>query len=267
MFFYLSKIVWFMLQPSALLLIGLLCGVALLFTRFGSAGRRLIALATLGLVVGAFSPVGNWLIWPLEQRFARPDLEASGVEPAGVIMLGGALSTSVASARGVQALNENAERVTETLTLARRYPNLVIVFSGGSNQFIRGDNSEASIAEDLLQDLLGSGYRVLLEDRSRNTRENAVLTAAMLPKDRDRPWLLVTSAYHMPRSVGCFRRAGVDVVAWPVDFRTRGPADLWKVFYVPSNGLRRLDLVAKEWLGLLAYWMAGYTDELLARQG
>ncbi len=85
---------------------------------------------------------------------------------------------------------------------------------------------------------------------------------ATLPPRPGLRYLLVTSAYHMPRSVGVFRKAGLDVAAWPVDFRSRGPQDLWRFFDKPSEGLRRVDIIVREWLGLFTYWLGGSTSEL-----
>ncbi|HET7210116.1 MAG TPA: ElyC/SanA/YdcF family protein, partial [Methyloceanibacter sp.] len=75
-------------------------------------------------------------------------------------------------------------------------------------------------------------------------------------------WLLITSAYHMPRAIGAFRKAGFEVEAWPVDYRTRGRADLTRPFDKVSEGLRRVDVATREWFGLLAYWLRGRSDAL-----
>jgi len=79
-------------------------------------------------------------------------------------------------------------------------------------------------------------------------------------------WLLVTSAFHMPRAIGCFRAVGFDVIPWPVDYRTSGPGDAWRLFPRASEGLRRVDLAAKEWAGLLAYYVTGRSTALLPAQ-
>lgn len=102
--------------------------------------------------------------------------------------------------------------------------------------------------------------RLILEERSRNTRENARFSAELAnPKPGER-WLLVTSAWHMPRAVGCFRRAGFPVTAYPVDYRTAGPRDATRFNTFASDGLLEFDLAVKEWIGLVAYKLAGYTD-------
>ena len=104
--------------------------------------------------------------------------------------------------------------------------------------------------------------QVTFEARSRTTRENAVYTRELVePKPGER-WLLVTSSWHMPRAIGCFRQVGFDVTAYPVDFRTRGPSDRVRPFQYASEGLRRLDLATKEWAGLIGYRLMGYVPEI-----
>ena len=81
------------------------------------------------------------------------------------------------------------------------------------------------------------------------------------PKSGER-WLLVTSGYHMPRSIGAFRKAGFDVEAYPVDYRTGGPGDLLVPFGDVSGGLSRTDTAAREWIGLLMYRLSGQSSAL-----
>ena len=104
--------------------------------------------------------------------------------------------------------------------------------------------------------------RILLEDKSRDTDENARFTRDLVqPKPAER-WLIVTSAHHMPRSVGVFRAAGFPVEAFPVDYRTRGAIDLLRPFATLGDGLRRTDTATREWVGLVMYRLAGRSEEL-----
>ena len=182
--------------------------------------------------------------------------------PDGIVVLGGALDAVVSGARREVALNEAAERMTEVAGLAQRYPNARIVFSGGSGQLVFQGENESALARRLFGYFGIAPNRVAVEDRSRDTVENARFTKAVAdPKPGER-WLLVTSAYHMPRSIGTFRRAGFAIEAYPVDWRTRGPSDLWRPFTNLGDGIRRTDTAAREWVGLVAYRLAGHTSEL-----
>ncbi len=260
MFFYLSKIAGFFALPSNLLLTLGLLGVVLLGTRCARAGRRFLIASVLLTTIAGLSPLGNMLTLPLEQRFPPWD-EARGA-PDGIIVLGGAIGPELSITRNEISLNESAERVTVVATLARKYPKARIVYSGGNGGLLIREGNEAEFALELLQSFGIDSSRMVGEDRSRNTIENARFSRQLAdPKPGER-WLLVTSAYHMPRSIGAFRRAGFEVEAYPVDFRTRGAVDAFIPFGNVGDGLRRTDTAVREWVGLLAYWMAGNSSAL-----
>ncbi|MFN0263878.1 YdcF family protein [Tepidamorphus sp. 3E244] len=260
MFFYVAKIGWFVAQPSNALVIGLVIGFVLMLAGMRRFGRVLVGLAVVGFLVAGFSPLANALLQPLEDRFAR--VEPASGEVAGIVLLGGGLETIVTTTRGVPALNEAADRLTTFAALARRYPQARLILSGGSGGLVYRDLDESGVAEDLLASLGIDPDRLELESVSRDTFENAVNSRELADPQPDETWLLVTSAFHMPRSVGCFRKAGFDVQAYPTDYRTRGPEDRTRPFYSASDGMRRLDIVTREWLGLFVYAMTGRTDSV-----
>jgi len=260
MFFILSKVFGFFALPSNLLVaIGLL-GLVLLLTRFTRLARWLVVTSLALLAFAGWSPLGNVLLLPLEQRF--PAWDASRGPPDGIVVLGGAISPDVSAARGTVALDEAAERITVTAELARRYPNARIVFAGGGNAVIFEEGAEAGFAVRELEALGVARDRVTAEEQSRNTIENAVFSRLVAdPKPGER-WLLVTSAYHMPRAMAVFRAAGFAIEAYPVDWRTRGPIDATHPFPSLGDGLRRTDTAMREWIGLMVYRLTGKTKEL-----
>jgi len=259
MFFVLSKILGFFGAPSNLIIALGILGLLLVWTPSARIGRRLVIASLLLLALIGFAPVGNALIIPLEQRF--PSWDATRGAPAGIVVLGGAVTPDVAMARDGVALNEAAERMTAAVELVRRYPDARIIFSGGEGSLLYGGN-ESEVALKLFERLGVAPGRVVTEDRSRNTWENAVFSRRIaMPKPGER-WLLVTSAYHMPRAVGVFHKAGFVVEAYPVDWRTRGPRDLLRPFATIGDGLRRTDTAVREWSGLLIYWLSGKSSEL-----
>jgi uncharacterized SAM-binding protein YcdF (DUF218 family) len=177
-------------------------------------------------------------------------------------VLGGAIIPKLSGARGTVELNETAERMTATAALAKGFPQARIVFVGGDASLVGHAPSEAVLARPLLESLGVAAQRIETEEASRNTYENAVFAKELLhPKPGER-WLLVTSAYHMPRAVGCFRKAGFAVEPYPVDWRTAGPQDLFKPFQAVAGGLARTDVAVREWIGLLVYWLTGRSSEL-----
>jgi uncharacterized SAM-binding protein YcdF (DUF218 family) len=260
MFFVLSKTIGFLAFPSNLLIVVALAGAVLMATRWARCGRRLVVAAVLVLAVAGWSPLSNALIMPLEQRF--PAWTPANGQPTGIIALGGAIIPTVSSERGTVELNETAERVTVMAALARRFPNARIVFVGGDASLVGHAPSEAVLARPLLESFGISPQRIEIEEASRNTYENAAFAEKLIrPKPGER-WLLVTSAYHMPRAVGCFRRVGFEVEPYPVDWRTGGVAYLFKPFQAAAGGLARTDVAVREWIGLLVYWLTGRSSEL-----
>jgi uncharacterized SAM-binding protein YcdF (DUF218 family) len=266
MFFYLAKVLWFVLQPSTLIALLIGYGAILIWTGWARWGRRFVSVGAALLLIAGLSPLGNALILPLEDRFPRTDLDQPP-PPAGFIVLGGVEDRLVGRARKAPTLNEAGERVVETVMLARKFPEAKIAFSGGDAGILYKSDSEAAGAQRLLTDAGVAPDRLILESGARDTYENAIYLKAELEKlgllGPGKRWVLITSAYHMPRAMASFRRAGFEVEAWPVDYRTRGSADLMRPFDKVSEGLRRVDVATREWVGLLAYRLAGRTDSLL----
>ena len=260
MFFLLSKTLGFMLLPANFLIGAGVLGAVLLATRWAFLGRRLLIAAVVVLAICGFSPLGNWLLYPLEQRF--PPWDAERGVPDGIIVLGGSIEPELSAARGRAALTHAADRMIAAAALARRYPNARIVFSGGNANLVSDDTAkEADYALSLFESLGIPRERLTMERRSRNTQENAEFSKVLVnPKDGER-WLLVTSAYHMPRSVGLFRKAGFAVEPYPVDWRVGESSDLLKFAPVAVDGLERTDIAMREWIGLTAYWASGKIDQ------
>jgi uncharacterized SAM-binding protein YcdF (DUF218 family) len=260
MFFVLSKVLGVFASLSNLAIgLGLL-GVLLLGTRLARVGRLLTVASLIGLAVIGLSPLGNVLIIPLEQRF--PPWDDTRGPPDGIVVLGGAIIPDVSAARGEVALNEAAERVTAAVALARRYPAARIIYSGGSAALISREGSEAASAVRLFDSLGIPPARIIAEEQSRNTVENAVFSMLLAMPQPGERWLLVTSGYHMPRAMGVFRRAGFPVEAYPVDWRTRGPQDALRPFSTLGSGLERTDTAVREWVGLLVYRLTGRSAAL-----
>src|SRR5580698_2553669 len=220
MFFVLSKTLGFLTVPSNFLMSIGLVGLVLLLTRLRRLASWLVVTSLVLIAFVGFSPLGNVMLLPLEQRF--PPCDASRGPPDGIVVLGGAISPDISMARGVVSLNGGAERITVATELARRYPNARIVFSGGTGSLF-GGALEAPFAVKEFEALGIARDRITAEEQSRNTIENAVFSRLVAqPKPGER-WLLVTSAVHMPRSIAAFRAAGFPVEACPADWRTRGP--------------------------------------------
>ena len=260
MFFILSKVVGFVVTPSNVIALICFIGVVLLATRWRARAARVMASGIVLMLVIGYSPIGEAMLLTLSERF--PAWQANGRTPDGVIVLGGAINPDVSAARGTPELNSAVDRLTAAADLARRYPQAKIVFTGGSGNLIDQSLPEAKFAAPVLESLGIPRDRLLIEDRSRTTFENAAFTREMVRPKPGELWLLVTSAGHMPRSIGAFRAAGFDVEAYPVDWNTRGWIDAGTIFEKMSWGLVHTDVAAHEWIGLIAYWLTGRSSEL-----
>ncbi|HET7849222.1 MAG TPA: YdcF family protein [Pseudolabrys sp.] len=256
MFFVLSKTAGFLALPSnALIVVGLI-GLLLLLARYRRTGTTLMAVSLVLLAILGFSPAGL-LARPLENRF--PPWDAVRGAPAGIVVLGGEIYPELSQDRGATAIAGSAGRLIAMAKLARQFPSARIIYSGGNASLIPGGPAEADFVGRLLDDFGIARSRVVLETRSRNTAENAQFSRQLAqPKPGER-WLLVTSALHMPRAIGCFRRAGFPVEAYPVNWRTLRAGPLAPKSL--ADGLDQADDAIHEWIGLAAYWATGRTSE------
>src|SRR5262249_37096678 len=250
MFFVLSKVLGFFATPSNLVILIGIVGLVLLPTRFTRAGRWVAYVSLIVIALFGLSPIGNALITPLEDRFPRSD--AARGAPDGIIVLGGT----------VDAWGPRNERLLVVPELLRRYPNARVLFSGGSGALIDDGNAEAKFAARLLDSLGIARSRITLEDRARNTVENAFLSRALAQPKAGERWLLVTSAYHMPRAIGVFRKAGFPVEPYPVDWRIHRVEAGPPLLVTMRDGLWRTDTAVHEWVGLAIYWLIGRSSEL-----
>jgi len=252
---FLSKILALITQPLGW--VALLILLALVWLRSKPLrARRLLASAMVLLLLIGWQPLPNGLIRQLEVQYPEipPQTDMRGF--VGVIVLGGATESGyIAQAHSQPLVNGGAERMTATVALLQRNPALRMVYSGGEGELLGTGPSEAERARGFFESLGVTGPRMRYEAASRNTYENAVLTEKMDGIDITQRWLLVTPAWHMPRSMGTFQKAGWNVTAYPVDFRT-APSTPWTEYSL-SNGVNQWGMVLKELVGLLAYRLAG----------
>jgi len=260
MFFYLSKTFWFFAQPLNLALFLLLAagGFAIFNRRRHSALSGF--LAVLILVLASWTSVGAMMLNPLEERFQRPPSLPEHID--GIVVLGGGLEGGVNLVRGGYELNGGGDRFVETAVLARRFPEAKILVSGGIGSVLLEGEGDADTAPRFFTALGVPRERLILENQSRNTAENAAFSYRLAAPKPGENWILVTSAFHMPRSVGLFRKVGFQVIPWPVDYRTTGKQGIGLLRDNPADSLQNANTAMREWLGLAAYWLSGRIDSV-----
>jgi uncharacterized SAM-binding protein YcdF (DUF218 family) len=244
LFLVASKAVWLLIRPETLLVA--LYVVALVFLRLGRtvAGSRSLAVAlTITIAIGVF-PVGNFLLNPLERAYSAQPVVT---QPAGILVLGGAEDQAP----------DSGDRLIATMHLARQYPKAVVLYTGGKVALMPAAEGAFELGPDILRQLGLSEDRMIVEGRSRTTAENAALSRAMAP-NAEGPWILVTSAFHMPRALGTFCAAGWrNLVPYPTDYRGGKIRD--QIGWNLAENLTDLNIGVKEWVGLLAYRITGRT--------
>ncbi len=255
----LNYAIWYLVQPSGWTF--WLAALALLLLRRDGGGRPACILLFVAIafpVLFAWGP-GWWFVArPLERVAERPDRPPAD---AGILILGGGIDLATSGVLAELSLNENAERVVEGAALARRLPDAPLLYAAG--RFAEDRPGVARRIHALLATLAGGPERVIVDQSSTDTCDN--LAAARRQRERlglRGPWILVTSAWHMPRALLCAEAEGVPVVAWPVDRRTApGLRGQW-LAHNPWRAFLTLNQATHEWLGLLHYRLTGRTRSL-----
>lgn len=266
LFFFFSKVAWAFLSPSNLLIFLFILGTLLaIFSRCSAALKILIPTSILALMITVY-PVSDWLMEPLEKRFQAPEVLPEAID--GIIILGGGEDISVAMSWNSKEVGLVGDRFISTKELANIYPQASIIFTGGVGQLAMHSHLQSKLTaqntplgSQILQSLGIESERLIVEHLSRNTFENFKNIQPLLPNPTGR-YLLVTSAFHMPRSVGIARKFGVDVIAYPVDYRSTHES-LRSIDFDFYGHLQALEPAWKEWIGLTAYYWTGKTSEWL----
>lgn len=256
-FFTLSKLSWIILSPGNLIIFLFILGTLLVIFKWLRLARWvLIPNAILAGLVLAY-PVGDWLIYPLESRFERPVELPQDVD--GIIVLGGGEDLKRSLSWNVAELGLGGDRFIAAKKLADSYPNIPVIFTGGSGSIhLQNQGSESEVAAQIFDDMGLSPSRLVLENASRNTYENFKNVKPLLEENGQ--YLLITSAFHMPRSVGIARKQGIEVIPYPVDYRSNS-VNLRQIDFDFFDHLKALEPGWKEWIGLTAYYWTGKTSD------
>jgi len=254
MFFVLSKILWFFLQPLNVAII-LICG-AMAALKLGR--RKWATWMGMGccavLVVFAVLPTGPLLTHYLETRYGAPDPMPRRVD--GIILLGGVLDSETGMDHGVPQIAANAGRLITFANLAYKYPRAKLIYSSGIGTVRQQGVPEADMATAALASIGARfGNRLAIEPQARTTYENAVYSKKIAQPREGQVWLVVTSAWHMPRTLGVFEAEGWHVIPAPGDWRTGE-----SLSYGPGGFLSNLamsHLAIKEVAGIALYGLTG----------
>lgn len=252
-FFWVSKLVWLLVSPDSLLAILLIFASLLLWRNKLKWAKRIFSFLAISVLVIGLFPVGEWVLYPLESRY-KPNPQLDKVD--GIIVLGGAEDAELSHHWKQAAVNASAERIIASTSLALRYPDAQLVYTGGSGSMLQQSYKGADVARQLYKDLGLDVSKIIFERESRNTSENAILTKKLVKPKAGEQWLLITTAWHMPRSMGIFCQSDWKVIPYPVDY-TSLPKRLFRIEWNFSKHLKSLTVGVKEWVGVVAYSVMG----------
>lgn len=261
--FLISKLFWVFVQPLSLaFLFALMAAIAVLIGWSRLGGLSALAAALI-LFLTLFTTAGTVALQVLEARIPKPDRDPDTISC--MIVLGGAFDNQINTARGGFELNQAADRFVEALRLARNYPEAKILISGGDGSISGDFESETQTAQRFFSAFDIDPSRLVKESTSRTTYENSLNTADLLKARGMGKCLLITSAFHMPRSIGLFAKAGINVTPWPVDYRTGGLVGYALDFTQPALNAQITTTAVREWMSLTAYYLAGRIDSIFPR--
>jgi uncharacterized SAM-binding protein YcdF (DUF218 family) len=260
LFFYSSKVIWSVISPDSLFALLLAATVGMFYLNYHILARRLLTFLFAAVVVLSLFPVGSWMLYPLETRFQHnPELAA---QVDGIIVLGGSINAETSEAWQQLEMYYSAERLTTFIELARRYPDAKLIFTGGNASINRNKPTEASILNLHWHQLGLDPERIQFENQAKNTAENAYFTKQLAKPLVDSKWVLITTAFHMPRSIGVFCQNSWSLIPYPVDHQVN-PGKLLEIEFNLLAHAVQLKLAIHEWLGLLAYYLTGKIPDLL----
>ena len=262
MYFELSKYLWIFANPANIFLLILVFSWVSWRTRWHKSGRYLQRILVLVGILIATVPFSSWGLWILENRFPQMTVLPDQVD--GIIVAGGIISPYLSRDRGSPVIGGAVERLTAMAKLAKLYPYAKIIFSGGSSDLSYPNLKEAHYVALFMADLGLNPDRIIYEDKARNTAENAQITLKMAEPKAGDIWLLVTSAFHMPRAIGTFRKAGWNIQAYPVDYNTSQNFQ-WQFFFNFSAGLMHINHFTHEVVGLIVYKITGRSQSFFPK--
>lgn len=251
----LGEAIFLCIQPSSALAILFALGLLLVW-RWQRVGTAFLALAAAGYLAFGLLPIGNAALQVLEHRF--PAIEDVDPPPDGIIILGGAHLTAFRLHELHVPINEWGERLTAGAALAKRFPDAKLIVTDGGLPM-----PAARFSVMLLRSLGIPETQLVVEDRSTSTHENAVFSHDVVKPQPGERYVMVTSAWHMPRAVATFRKAGwPEPIAFPVDHVSdHRPA--WRTWNpTVARGLVLADLAAREWTAMAYYYVTGRIDTL-----
>ena len=256
--FYISKIIWFLLSPINLILVLLSLVFIFNLINFNRLSKFFFFLTLLFFLISGILPIGSYLGYVLEKKYHFSNYYPNQVD--GILILGGATDPYLSDKYNQVILNDSGERLIESVLLINKYPDAKIIFSGGSGSLFYPELDHATVAKKFFENM-EINNNIIYEEQSRNTFENILYSKTIvMPKDSEN-WLLVTSAFHLNRSLAVASKLDWKLIPYATDFR-HPKKFTWKVSFNFLSNFSEFDHSTHEWIGIIYYYFMGRLDSL-----
>ena len=260
MSFYLSKILWLIVNPFNIFIFITLFTMFLYFINFRRLSLIIYLINFIFIALISFFPIGSYLTYIIEKEFHTNTKIPKRVD--GILILGGATNPLLFKEFDQISLNGSAERLVESVMIIRKFEKAKVIFSGGSGIVNRSDLGHSQVAKLFYKKMGVDINKIFFEDKSRNTHENIIYSKKIAKPKKNENWLLITSAFHMKRALLIAEKNNWKLIPYAVDFKNVKEFKLIPNLNLLSN-LNSFQSGLHEWLGLVAYYLMGRTDKFL----
>lgn len=242
------------MQPLNLLC---LIGIIGFFARFRypKCGQKIINLTLIAIIAFGIIPLGPLLITLLERQYPASSAMPSQID--GIIVLGGAFEPAMSRKMGQLSVNDSIERFLCFVDLGKKNPSAMMISSGGNGDILNPDVLESDDAKAFFALTTLNNRDIVYEDKSKNTYENALYSKEIAKPNKGENWVVITSAYHMPRAVGIFQKLDWDIIPYPCDFKTSGDYKIFNNLPNIAMNFSYLNIAIKEIFGMIVYYLTG----------
>ncbi|MDC3021755.1 YdcF family protein [Pelagibacteraceae bacterium] len=259
MSFYLSKIIWLILNPFNLFIFITLFSISLYFFNLRRLSLIIFLINFVFIAFISFLPIGSYLIYNIEKEYHSYIQPPEQVD--GILILGGATNPILYNEYDQISLNGSSERLVESVFIIKKFDKAKVIFSGGSGIVNRPDFDHAQVAKSFYKKIGIEIDRIIFEDNSRNTYENIMYSKKIANPKLNENWLLITSASHMKRALLIADKNNWKLIPYAVDFKNIKDFKLIPNLKLLTN-LNSFQHGSREWLGLVSYYLMGRTDKI-----
>ena len=259
MSFYLSKILWLILNPFNIFIFITLLSIFLYFIKLKRLSLIIFLINFVFITLISFLPIGSYLIYTIEKEYHSNINPPEKVD--GILILGGATIPQLYNEYNQISLNGSSERLVESVFIIKKFDKAKVIFSGGSGLVNRPDLDHAKVAKSFYKKIGIETNQIIFEDKSRNTYENIIYSKKIANPKINENWLLITSASHMKRALLIADKNNWKLIPYAVDFKNIKNFKLIPNLELLKN-LNSFQQASHEWLGLISYYLMGRTAKV-----